>query len=151
MPNALCTFNNNDCQKLWKQGFVFKLWEKPWATWFQSVSAFQGLLGTFGGRSNLSKSSWLCTIFPGSSRIEMWTQKGWLAGEGRKKGGKGQQKARKRQKKAKKKKLSKADDILGNSLVCSIHYVAFPAYVLKYQHWECSLLENQHRYADISA
>ena len=39
----------------------------------------------------------------------------------------------------------------GNSLVYSIHYNAFPAYVLKYQHWEFSLLENQHRYADISA
>ena len=74
-----------------------------------------------------------------------------IGGKRQKKSGKGQQKARKRQKKAKKKKLSKADDILGNSLVCSIHYVAFPAYVLKYQHWECSLLENQHRYADISA
>ena len=41
--------------------------------------------------------------------------------------------------------------VYGNSLVYSINYVAFPAYVLKYQHWEFSLLENQHRYADISA
>ena len=41
--------------------------------------------------------------------------------------------------------------LVGNSLVYSIHYAAFPAYVLKYQHWEVSLLENQHRYAEISA
>ena len=75
VPNALCPLNNNNCQKLWKQGYFFRNQKQQELTAFNSfrvfkrlsVSAqiFQGLLGS-------------------ASRMKRWTLEVRFAGEGRK-------------------------------------------------------------------